>query len=733
MLLVMNIESFTAPIPAKKPQSRSFHGDTYIDDYDWLRDKENPEVIAHLNAENAYAERILTPLQPLREQIAAEIKNHTQETDSSVPYLDGEYWYISRTKAGDNYPKYSRIHISAAESIPVIDEASDELLPGEEVFLDVQALSEGFEFFQLGGVTINDRSSRLAYSVDTTGGEVFDLKIVDLKTGEIIDDSVKAVGYGLEFSTDGSQIIYSKNDDAWRQCEIWGHEIGTEAKSDYLIHREEDEKFVAYFSATRNRQALFINLHSSTTQEVLMVALDNPKAPTVSIAGRVPGVIYSASHAGDHFLIVHNKDHIGFVLARQELHTLGVKAQEQWQEIYRAKAGERLEEADVFAGHLALAMRSGGLPTVKVILRSNEDSQWLVEEAWNLNHGGELDAIELSHNENWDAKKLRYTLNSFLTAPTVAEIEVGAGPKAPVEILKVTNVPNFDPAKYDERRLWATAADGTKVPISLVARKELKADGTNPGFLYGYGSYEIPMDPHLVTSWISLLDRGVVVAIAHVRGGGEMGREWYEDGKLLNKKNSFSDFVDSAKYLVESGWFDESRVAAEGGSAGGLLMGAIANLSPQTFRVVHAKVPFVDALRTILDPNLPLTVGEWEEWGNPLEDPEVYRYMKEYTPTENIKAVQYPSILATTSLNDIRVLYVEPAKWVAKLREESLNYVNEDAKLQIDMPQLPARPIIFKCEMVAGHGGKSGRYEKWLQTAQEYAFILNELEATELI
>lgn len=721
-----------APRPAKKPITFTHHGDERVDEYDWLRDKDNPEVIEHLHAENAYATRILEPLYPLRDQIVEEIKSHTQETDSSVPFRDGDHWYISRTREGDNYPRLSRIAVSDSPALPVVEAESTDLLPHEHVYLDVQALSQGTEFFQLGGLTINNASNRMAYSVDTSGGEVYDLRIVDLSTGAVIDDHVKNVAYGLDFSTTGSHIFYAKNDDAWRQCEIWVHEIGTAQEQDRLVYREEDEKFTVAAAASRDGSTLLIQAESRVAGEVFMLPLDDPQAQPVSVAGRVPGVEYEVEHAGDHLLVIHNRDHVGFSLARQELDAVGTgeAAQDTWTEILTPAPGERIESADAFSTHAAITMRAGGLPTVRILPRMTADgvgtdtahNGWNSAATWDVSHGGDLDAVYLAHNRNWDTDRVRYTLESMLTPLTVAEVPVSGGEP---EILKVTNVPNFDPKKYVEKRLWATAQDGTKVPISLVARADAKPDGTHPGFLYGYGSYEIPSDPSLVVTWLSLLDRGVVVAIAHVRGGGEMGREWYENGKKLHKKNTFTDFVDCAHFLVQEGWFAPDRVAAEGGSAGGLLMGAIANLAPETFRVVHARVPFVDALTTILDPSLPLTVGEWEEWGNPLEDPEVYQYMKEYTPTENIKNVEYPAILATTSLNDIRVFFVEPAKWVARLREETLNYV--------DGQDVPERPIAFKCEMVAGHGGRSGRYARWEQRAEEFAFILSQIGATELV
>ena len=407
--------------------------------------------------------------------------------------------------------------------------------------------------------------------------------------------------------------------------------------------------------------------------------------------------------------MVHNDGHTGFALAQAPL-----EAPEQWEELLAAGEGERLLAVESFAGFVALELRAGGLASVRLVPRA-DDGTLLLEQAADITHGGELDTVELDANPNWDQTAVRYQLTSMLTPTTVAERDVAVGG---TEILRVTPVPNYDPSLYVERREWATAADGTAIPLSVVARREVPADGTAPGYLYGYGSYEVSIDPSFVPTRLSLLDRGVVIAIAHVRGGGEMGRDWYEHGKLLEKKNSFSDFVAAAEHLGASGLVDPARLGAEGRSAGGLLMGAVANLAPERFRAIIAGVPFVDALTTILDPSLPLTVGEWEEWGDPLHDPQVYAYMKEYTPYENVRAVEYPAIFASTSLNDTRVFFVEPAKWVARLRE---TVTSDQAE----------RPILFRCEMVAGHGGRSGRYRKWEQRADELAWLLDQLGATE--
>src|SRR5699024_1547628 len=426
---------------------------------------------------------------------------------------------------------------------------------------------------------------------------------------------------------------------------------------------------------------------------------------------RRDGVDYTVEHAGDRLLVVHNDGHRGFALAQAPL-----EDPSRWEELLVAAEGERLLSVEAFAGFIALGLRSGGRASGRRVPRAADGSLQL-ERSADISHGGELDTVELDTNPNWDQGTVRYQLTSMLTPPTVAEREVTTGETT---VLRVTPVPHYDPSLYVERREWATAADGTAIPLSVVARREVAADGTAPGYLYGYGSYEMSIDPSFAPTRLSLLDRGVVIAIAHVRGGGEMGRDWYEHGKLLEKKNSFSDFVAAAEHLTGSGLVAPDRLSAEGRSAGGLLMGAVANLAPERFRAIIAGVPSVDTLTTILDPSLPLTVGEWEEWGDPLHDPDVYAYMKEYSPYENVRAVEYPAIFASTSLNDTRVFFVEPAKWVARLRETVTSDQGE-------------RPIVFRCEMVAGHGGRSGRYRKWEQRADELAWLLDQLGATTLL
>jgi oligopeptidase B len=694
-----------APVPERRPTERTFHGDTVVDPYEWLREKTDPEVVAHLEAENAYADARTAHLDALRSALVDEFVGHTQETDLSVPVRRGDWWYITRTTAGHDYPMFTRVPDQGA--LPRVEAGA--MLEGEQVLLDAQAEADGHEFYSLGGLLPSPDHTLFASAVDTAGDERFTLRVVEIASGEVVDESVTGTGYGIAFSTDQQWLFYARVDEAWRQHQIWRHRIGGDPAEDVLVLEETDERFMIGFDRSRDGSTLVLQSGSTTTTEAWLLDLADPTAAPVSAGGRRDGVDYTVEHAGDRLLVVHNDGHEGFALAQAPL-----DAPERWEELLVAGEGERLLGAEAFAGFVALELRSGGLASVRLVPRA-EDGALLLEQAADITHGGELDTVELDANPNWDQTAVRYQLTSMLAPTTIAERDVAGGG---TEILRVTPVPNYDPSLYVERREWARAADGTAIPLSVVARREVPADGTAPGYLYGYGSYEVSIDPSFVPTRLSLLDRGVVIAIAHVRGGGEMGRDWYEHGKLLEKKNSFSDFVAAAEHLGASGLVDPARLGAEGRSAGGLLMGAVANLAPERFRAIIAGVPFVDALTTILDPSLPLTVGEWEEWGDPLHDPEVYAYMKEYTPYENVRAVEYPAIFASTSLNDTRVFFVEPAKWVARLRE---TVTSDQAE----------RPIVFRCEMVAGHGGRSGRYRKWEQRADELAWLLDQLGATE--
>ena len=689
---------------------RSHHGEDVVDPFEWLRDKTDPDVIAHLEAENAYTEARTAHLEPLRDRIFGEIKGRVQQTDLSVPVRHRDWWYYTRTIEGEQYAVHGRIGVGESPDRPELDPGSAP--DGEEVLLDGNAEAQGEEFFSLGAFDVTASGDRLAYAVDTTGDERFDLRIKDLRTGEIIDDAVRGIGYGTAWSATGDYLFYTRVDDAWRPHQVWRHQVGRPADEDVLVHQEDDERFWMGIGTSRDDRHVIIALGSKNTSEFRLLLAEDPTGEFGVVAPREEGVEYDVEPAGDNLWIVHNRGHRDFELA---VAPVGATSAQEWTTVLPGQDGVRVSGVDAFSGHLVLSLRRDGLTQVQVLPLSvggrpvGEGYQVPVEE--------EVYTIEPGTNPTYDSDTLQVLIESLVTPRSVYDLDLASGELDLVKRQPVLG--GFDPDDYQQQRLWASASDGTRIPISLVARRDLLPDGTHPGLLYGYGSYEISIDPAFSVSRLSYLDRGVVFAVAHVRGGGEMGRGWYEDGRMEHKANTFTDFVACAEHLVDSGWVDPDRLGAEGRSAGGLLMGAVLNLAPERFRVVHAGVAFVDALTTILNPALPLTVGEWEEWGNPVESAEIYRLMRAYTPYENIRPVDYPAILATTGLNDTRVFYVEPAKWVARLRET----VTSD-------PQ--ARPILLKTEMVAGHGGKTGRYDAWKETAFEIAFVLDQLGAAEI-
>lgn len=701
----------TPPVAARRDIVRSHHGEDVSDPYEWLRDKEDPQVIAHLEAENAYTDAMTSHLEGLRESIFGEIKGRTQETDLSVPVRHRDWWYYTRTIEGQQYAVHGRIAVGDSPDRPLLDPGAPP--EGEQVLLDGNAEAEGLEFFSLGAFDVSASGDRLAYAVDTSGDERFDLRIKDLTTGEVIDEAVTGIGYGTAWSHDAAHIFYTRVDDAWRPFQVWRHEVGAPADSDVLVYQEDDERFWMGVGSSRDDRHIVIGLGSKNTSEFRLLSAEDPLGEFRVVAPREEGVEYEVEPAGSRLWIVHNRAHRDFELAVAPLESTSAQ---DWRTVVPGEEGVRVSGVEAFSGHLALSLRREGLTQVQVLplsaagLPVGHGYQVPVEE--------EVYSIETGTNPTYDTETLQVVVESLVTPRSIYDLDLVSGELDLVKRQPVLG--DFDPADYQQHRLWATAADGTQIPISLVARKDVTPDGTNPGLIYGYGSYEISIDPYFSVARLSYLDRGVVYAIAHVRGGGEMGRGWYETGRMEHKRNTFTDFVTCADHLVESGWVAPDRLAAEGRSAGGLLMGAVLNLAPERFRVVHAGVPFVDALTTILNPALPLTVGEWEEWGNPVESAEIYEIMRSYSPYENIRETAYPAILATTGLNDTRVFFVEPAKWVARLRETVSNDPAE-------------RPILLKTEMVAGHGGKTGRYDAWRETAFEIAFMVDQLGATEVV
>jgi len=705
----------TAPRPDRRPQTRTHHGDTFDDPYEWLREKESPEVVAHLEAENAHTDAALAHLEPLREKVFQEIKSRVKETDLSLPSRRGDWWYYGRTVAGRQYGIQCRAPITGPDdwTPPIL--TPDTEVPGEQILLDANVEAEGQEFFSLGSFDVSHDGTRMLWAVDVAGDERYTIRIKDLVSGEVLPDVLEDTSSGAHFLPTGTHIVYTTVDDAWRPDRAWLHAVGAATRDDDReIYRDDDEHFWVGAGVTRSDRYLIVESGSSITSEVALldartVATDPSAVPTV-VWPRREGVEYGVEHAvvdGDDWLyILHNDGALDFELVRARVET-----PDQTEVVIAHEPGRRLIDIDCFRDFAVVEYRREGLPRVALL-------DYATHALTEIEFEEPLFSAGLGGNPEWAPPVLRLGYGSFTTPGSVFEYVLPAGAAIglgePGELILRRQVEvqgGYDAADYGQARLWVPAADGTRIPVSLVWKRSFGEPGQapRPVHLYGYGSYEHSIDPSFSVARLSELDRGVVFAVAHVRGGGEMGRQWYEDGKLAHKRNTFTDFVDVARHLVESGYTTPDRVVAEGGSAGGLLMGAIANLAPELFAGILADVPFVDSLTTILDPSLPLTVIEWDEWGDPLHEASVYEYMKSYTPYENIReGVTYPRILAMTSFNDTRVIYVEPAKWVARLRD-----VGADA--------------LFKCEMVAGHGGVSGRYNAWRERAFQLAWLFDVL------
>jgi oligopeptidase B len=678
------------------PTERVHHGDTTIDEYAWLREKDNPETIAYLEAENAFTEAVTAHQADLRETIFNEIRKRTQETDLTVPVRKGRYWYYTRSVEGLQYGIHCRREVRPGETDPPSTE-DGQPLDGEEVLLDGNQLAEGHDFFSLGTFDVSPDGRWLTYSVDFAGNERFTLQVKDLSTGEVLADRIEDVFHGSAWSLDGSTLFYLTVDDAWRPYRAWRHVVGTPAASDVIVLEEPDERFWVGLELSRSERFIIIDVHSKVTSEVHLIPADAPATPPRVVTPRRQGVEYSVDHHGHRLLVLHNDGAEDFALAYTS-----VDNPSEWLPLIEHSPGTRLESVAAFAGHVVVSMRREGLTGLRVLPLD-------VDAEYDISFPETLYTVGLDVNPEYETSVIRINYSSFVTPDSIYDYdlimrEMVLRKRKPV-------LGGFDPADYDQHREWAIADDGTRVPVSLICRKGTPRDGSAPCVLYGYGSYEASMDPWFSIPRLSLVDRGVTFAVAHIRGGGELGRRWYEHGKLLAKKNTFTDFVAAARHLVKTGWAATDRLVARGGSAGGLLMGAVANLAPDAFAGIVAQVPFVDALNTILDPSLPLTVTEWEEWGNPLESAEVYEYMKSYTPYENVASVDYPAILALAGLNDTRVLYHEPAKWVARLRAVA-----------------PGGRYLLKTKMEAGHSGPSGRYDAWHEEAFVVAWILDLLQ-----
>jgi oligopeptidase B len=691
------------PVAKRVPVTRTRHGDSVIDEYGWLRDREDPDTLTYLEDENAYTEASLARLEPLRERLFQEIKDRILETDLSVPTRRRGWWYYSRTEEGRQYPTHCRKRATAS------DDGADEAGGGgahrpaeatpEETLLDVNAEAGGAEFFSLGGLDVSPDGTLLAWSSDRAGDELYELRFRDLADGVDLDDVVTGTYYGSAWSSDGRMFFYVRPDDAMRPYQLWRHALGTEPSSDVLVHQEDDERFHLGVGTTKDDRYILVHLGSKVTDEVRFLDAADPTGDLRTVHPREQDLEYGVEHHDGRFFIVTNADGAeDFKLVSAPVASPG---RASWTEVVPHRPGITLSGIDVFVNHLVLFERAEGSRQIRVRRLSDGDEHVIEElEAVSTSGGGSAE---------YDTNQLRYSYTSMVTPASVFDYDLDSRERVLLKQQPVLG--GYDPSLYATERLWATAPDGVRVPMSIVYRRDRRRDRPGPAFLYGYGSYEASMDPGFSSVRLSLLDRGFVYAIAHIRGGGELGRHWYLDGKLLEKRNTFTDFDACAEHLVATGWTEPSQLAIRGGSAGGLLMGAVTNLRPDLFGAVVAEVPFVDALNTILDPSLPLTVLEWEEWGNPVASAEVYGYMKSYAPYENVEPTVHPPLLVTAGLNDPRVSYWEPAKWVARLRAVGTG----------------GNPLYLRTEMGAGHMGPSGRYDAWRDEAFVLAFVLDEL------
>ncbi|MCF8569001.1 S9 family peptidase [Gordonia sp. HY002] len=699
-----------APIAKKVRSERVHHGDVFVDDYEWLRDKTDPEVIAYLDGQNAHTEAQTADLADLRTAIFGEIKARTQETDMGLPTRSEGYWYFARTTEGQSYAKYCRCPIRGDDDWTPPEVSVDAALPSEEVFFDANREAAGTEFFSMGALSVSHDGTRLAYSVDTEGDERYTLRFRDLGTGIDLPGEVRDTAGGATWSKDGRFVFYLTVDDAWRPDTVWRHEVGAGA-DDVKVFHEPDEHFWVGVGSTPSEEYLLIGADSKLTSEMFVLSADDPTGEFVSVAGRTPGTEYGVDHAridgDDYFLIVHNGEVDGAKAVNYAVDIAPVDDIGARRPFIPHDPSRRIEDVDSFRDYLVLSYRSDALPKLAVADLRAVRGVPTIDDFVEVRFDQDLCSAGLGSNPEWGTPRLRIVYTSFVDPVEALDLDVATGQRTLLR--RQTVLGDYDPSEYVATRDWATAQDGTRIPVSLVRRRDL-ADGPAPVLLVGYGAYETPIDPGFAVSRLSLLDRGVVMAYAHIRGGGELGRPWYEGGRLMHKRNTFTDYIDVARHLIDTGRTSPQQLIADGGSAGGLLMGAVANMAPELFRGVLAAVPFVDALTSMLDPTLPLTVTEWDEWGDPYHDPNVYDYMKSYSPYENVAPRDYPAILALASLNDTRVLFTEAAKWVARLQESTTS----------------GRPVLLKTEMSAGHGGVSGRYKQWEETAYELAWILRE-------
>ena len=773
-----NASSMNTPPVAPKRYGyrvRDQFGQHFDDPWDWLRDGEDPEVRAHLEAENAWADTVTAPTREAAVRLVEEVKASTALTDVTVPIREGEFWYFRRFAEGQSYATHHRAPVERDEAgapIPLVPQP-DVPTQGEELLVDENEWARGQEFFRLADMYPSPDGRLIAWARDTSGDERYTW-VVQEASGRVIDEAVVDAGYGFAWADDSDSFIYMGVDDAWRACDVWLHRVGTPREADELLLVEPDEGFEMGFAPSGFPGHVIIHASSSTAGRAWLWLPAHPSVRPLPLMPVRPRTLVSADSAGDRLFIVHTGLTQEGSLAQamlpaggspEALARLGVTSSsafsrgsladrtpgtplpedepapltpfESWEPLRNPGPGERITDVEAHADYVALSLRSGSLTQVDVWDRREPSPTWRRVEV-------DAPVRTIATVPTPWTDPLRVEFQSQTVPPTVAEVSLpnpapASSPENPegaaltVRTLRTREAPGWDPAEYVEERVWVLARDGaTRIPVTLIHHRDARPDGTHAGWQIGYGSYEVSYDPEFETLRLPILRR-VVYAIAHVRGGGEMGRAWYEDGKELVKEHTFTDFIDVADWLVDSGWVAPGRLVAEGRSAGGLLMGAVTNAAPDRFRAILAGVPFVDALSTILDPTLPLTVGEWEEWGNPLTSRAVFDAMSRYTPYENVPdGALLPAIMATTSVNDTRVEFVEPTKWVQRLREATGQVPSTDEAGAGSVPVRDPleRPIILRTEMVAGHAGPSGREGRWAARCEEFAFALGQVGVT---
>ena len=668
-----------APVAKKIPHETKIHGLTLSDDYFWMREKSNPEVIKHLEAENAHTEAVMAPTKELQETLYKEMLGRIKQTDLSVPARNGGYWYYSRTEEGKQYPYMCR--------------RKGTMEGPEELLLDLNKLAEGHKFLSLGGYAVSDDANWLAYSVDTTGYRQYTLFVKDLRTGALSSEKIERTG-SIVWANDNRTIFYTTEDPVSKRSDkFWRHVVGGDTSD--LVYEETNELFDIGAGRSLDRKVIFLASYAKTSREYRYLPADQPAGAFTVVVPREDGHEYDVDHYDGRFYITTNKGAKNFKVVTAPMPDA---AEKNWNVFIAHNPAVKIESLAFFKGHLIVSERERGLNYLRVIDMASKKSHRIETDEPDY-------AMGLGANPEFDTTSVRYTYQSMVTPSTVYEYDLNTRERKLLKRQEVLG--GYDPSRYEARRVWATARDGKQVPISLVYRKGLQLDGRAPLLLYAYGSYGASMAPTFSSSRLSLLDRGAIYAIAYIRGGGELGEEWREQGRMMLKMNTFNDFIDSADYLVKNKYTSSDRLVIQGGSAGGLLMGAVANMRPDLFKAVVAQVPFVDVMNTMLDATLPLTTSEYTEWGNPTEKP-AFDYMMKYSPYDNIKAQPYPGMLVQVSLNDSQVPYWEGAKFAAKLRA-----------LKTD-----SNPVLLKTNLGAGHGGASGRYDALRETAFTYSFVL---------